>query len=81
MENFEIKDLQNKVVVITGAGGVICGGLAHAIAKNGAKVALLDLNLAAAQRLPTKSLPRAASQKLTLATFWTKQASKKLARA
>lgn len=51
MENFEIKDLQNKVVVITGAGGVICGGLAHAIAENGAKVALLDLNLAAAQKV------------------------------
>ena len=40
---FEI-DLKNKVVVITGAGGVICSHLAKAIAKCGAKVALLDLN-------------------------------------
>ena len=42
---------QDKVVVITGAGGVLCGGLAEPIAKCGAKVALLDLNLAAAQKV------------------------------
>lgn len=40
---FEI-DLKDKVVVVTGAGGVICSSLAKAIAKCGAKVALLDLN-------------------------------------
>ena len=45
---FEI-DLKDKVVVVTGAGGIICSYLAHAIAKCGAKVALLDLNKAAAQ--------------------------------
>jgi len=37
-------DLKNKVVVVTGAGGVICSHLAKAIAKCGAKVALLDLS-------------------------------------
>jgi NAD(P)-dependent dehydrogenase (short-subunit alcohol dehydrogenase family) len=42
-------NLDGKVVVITGAGGVICGALAKAVASNGAKVALLDLNLEAAQ--------------------------------
>ena len=47
---FEIKDLNGKVVVVTGAGGVICSHLATAIALNGAKVALLDLNKEAAQR-------------------------------
>ena len=47
---FEIKDLKNKVVVVTGAGGIICSHLATAIALNGAKVALLDLNVAAAQK-------------------------------
>lgn len=41
-------DLNNKVVVITGAGGVICSHLAKAIAKCGAKVCLLDLNLESA---------------------------------
>lgn len=40
---FEI-DLKDKVVVITGAGGVICSHLAKAIAMNGAKVCLLDLS-------------------------------------
>lgn len=44
-------DLKGKVVVITGAGGVICGGLAKAIAKQGAKVALLDINYNAASKL------------------------------
>ena len=42
-------DLKDKVVVVTGAGGIICSYLANAIAKCGAKVALLDLNKAAAQ--------------------------------
>ncbi|TCT15525.1 NAD(P)-dependent dehydrogenase (short-subunit alcohol dehydrogenase family) [Natranaerovirga pectinivora] len=41
-------DLKDKVVVITGAGGVLCGMFAKALAKTGAKVALLDLNLDAA---------------------------------
>ena len=43
-------NLDNKVVVITGAGGVICSHLAKALASCGAKVALLDLNLEAAQK-------------------------------
>lgn len=41
-------NLNNKVVVITGAGGVICSHIAKAIAKCGAKVCLLDLNLESA---------------------------------
>ena len=36
--------LKEKIVVITGAGGVICSTLAKAIASKGAKVMLLDLN-------------------------------------
>lgn len=40
----EVKDLKGKVVVITGAGGVICSELAKAMAAAGAKVALLDLS-------------------------------------
>lgn len=42
-------DFKDKVVVITGAGGVICATLAKAFANFGAKVALLDLNLEVAQ--------------------------------
>ncbi len=42
-------NLTGKVAVITGAGGVLCSDFAKAIAKCGAKVALLDINLDAAQ--------------------------------
>lgn len=42
-------NLKDKVVVITGAGGLICSMLAEAMAMNGAKVALLDLNEEAAK--------------------------------
>lgn len=37
-------DFTGKVVVITGAGGVLCGDMARAMAQAGAKVAALDLN-------------------------------------
>ncbi len=36
-------DLKGKVAVVTGAGGVLCSMFAKALAANGAKVALLDL--------------------------------------
>ena len=41
--------LSNKVVAITGAGGVICSAFAKELAKHGAKVALLDINYDAAK--------------------------------
>ena len=42
-------DLSEKVAVITGAGGVICSEFARALAECGAKVALLDIDAAAAK--------------------------------
>lgn len=42
-------NLKDKVAVITGAGGILCGMFAEVAAKAGAKVAVLDLNLEAAQ--------------------------------
>ena len=36
-------DIKNKVVAITGGAGVLCAGMAKALAARGAKVALLDL--------------------------------------
>ncbi len=39
----------SKVVVITGAGGVLCSSFAKALAKQGHKIALLDLNEEAAK--------------------------------
>lgn len=44
-------DLNGKVAVVTGAGGVLCGMFAKALAACGAKVALLDLNEAAAGQI------------------------------
>ena len=43
-------DLSNKIVAITGAGGIICSEFAKALAECGAKVALLDINYDAAKK-------------------------------
>ena len=42
-------DIAGKVAVVTGAGGVLCGMFAKALAQAGAKVAVLDLNPEAAK--------------------------------
>lgn len=44
-------DFTGKVVVVTGAGGVLCGTMAKAFAQAGAKVAALDLNEEAVKAL------------------------------
>ena len=44
-------DLGGKVVVITGAGGVLCSGFAKTAAACNAKVAVLDLNLDASKKV------------------------------
>ena len=44
-------DFGGKVVVVTGAGGLICGAMARAFAQSGAKVACLDLNEEAVKKL------------------------------
>ena len=44
-------DFKDKVVVVTGAGGLICGAMARAFAQSGAKVAALDLNEEAVKKL------------------------------
>ena len=43
--------LKNQVAVVTGGGGVLCGDFAKALARQGVKVAVLDLNEAAAQKV------------------------------
>ena len=43
-------DLKDKVAVITGGGGVLCSMFAKALGECGAKIAVLDLNLEAAQK-------------------------------
>ena len=44
-------DLKDKVAVVTGAGGVLISEFARALAACGAKVALLDINAEAAERI------------------------------
>lgn len=44
-------NLSDKIIAITGAGGVICGEFARALAACGAKVALLDINFDAAKKI------------------------------
>jgi NAD(P)-dependent dehydrogenase (short-subunit alcohol dehydrogenase family) len=45
---FSVKD---KIIAITGGGGVLCGTMAKALAEGGAKVAVLDLSEPAAARV------------------------------
>jgi NAD(P)-dependent dehydrogenase (short-subunit alcohol dehydrogenase family) len=44
-------DVQDKVAVVTGGGGVLCGELSRALGARGVKVAVLDLRLEAAQEV------------------------------
>jgi NAD(P)-dependent dehydrogenase (short-subunit alcohol dehydrogenase family) len=43
--------LAGKVAVVTGGGGVLCGTMSRALARAGAKVAVLDIFLEAAQKV------------------------------
>ena len=43
-------NLNRKTAVVTGAGGVLCSAFAKTLARAGARVALLDLNLESAQK-------------------------------
>lgn len=43
-------NLKGKTAVVTGGGGVLCSSFAQAVAASGAKVAVLDLNGAAAKK-------------------------------
>ena len=42
-------DIKDKTIVITGGGGVLCGTMARALAREGARVAVLDINETAAR--------------------------------
>ena len=51
MKNPINTDLSGKTAVVTGAGGVLCSVFSKALAAAGAKVALLDLNETAAEKV------------------------------
>ncbi len=48
---FNHNNLNSRVAVITGGGGVLCGGFAKDLARQGVKVAILDLRLEAAEKV------------------------------
>jgi len=58
--------LEGQVAVLTGGGGVLCGAMARALTRAGARVALLDIDIAAARavadELSAKDLPAMAVQ-------------------
>jgi NAD(P)-dependent dehydrogenase (short-subunit alcohol dehydrogenase family) len=64
--NPHFKELQDKVVVITGGGGVLGSTMAMALAEQGARVAILDLRMEQAQRV-AESIEAKGGQALGLA--------------
>jgi NAD(P)-dependent dehydrogenase (short-subunit alcohol dehydrogenase family) len=50
----EMFSLEDKVVVLTGAGGTLVGEMAKTVAACGAKVAVLDLNIESAEAIANK---------------------------
>ncbi|AWX43684.1 2,3-dihydro-2,3-dihydroxybenzoate dehydrogenase [Flagellimonas maritima] len=51
MEDTKYRELKNKVVVITGGGGILCSTLARSLGAQNAKVAVLDLKEEVAQEV------------------------------
>jgi NAD(P)-dependent dehydrogenase (short-subunit alcohol dehydrogenase family) len=49
----QLFNLQDSVAVLTGGGGVLCATMSKALAQAGARVAVLDINLEAAQKVVT----------------------------
>jgi NAD(P)-dependent dehydrogenase (short-subunit alcohol dehydrogenase family) len=47
----DLFDLSGKVIAVTGGAGVLCGAISRALAKGGAKVAILDLQKDHAEKL------------------------------
>ena len=47
----ELFNLEDKVVVATGGGGVLVGAMARALAQTGARIAVLDISEEAALRV------------------------------
>lgn len=57
---FKHENLKGKVAVVTGGGGVLCAAFAKTLAKQGCKVAVLDLNEEATKNVLMKSMQTAA---------------------
>ncbi len=50
----QLFSIQDSVAVLTGGGGVLCSTMSKALALAGAKVAVLDINLGAAQKVASE---------------------------
>ena len=48
------EEFKNKVVVITGGGGILCSTMAEALAREGARIAMLDLKTENAVKVAAK---------------------------
>jgi len=53
-KNQNLFDISGKCIVITGGGGILCSEMAKALATNGAKVAVWDINQKAAEKVVEK---------------------------
>ncbi len=50
----ELYDISGRVAVVTGGAGVLCATICRALARSGAKVAVLDINAQAAEELASE---------------------------
>ena len=74
-------DLSDKIVAITGAGGVICSEFARALAECGAKVALLDVNFDAAKKVADEIGENAFAVRCNLTKTRSEKPKKKLSKS
>jgi NAD(P)-dependent dehydrogenase (short-subunit alcohol dehydrogenase family) len=71
-------DLTGKTAVVTGAGGVLCSEFSKALAACGASVALLDINLEAAQKYADEIVASGGKAKAYKANILDKEAVDKV---
>lgn len=63
-------DFTGKTVVVTGAGGILCGTMANAFAQAGARVAALDLNEKSVNAyVPLTKIPAYSAAKAGISNF------------
>ena len=63
-QNVLSTNLSGKVAVVTGAGGVLCGALAKALARAGAKVALLNRSMEKTEKYTEEILAEGGTAKV-----------------
>lgn len=69
-------DLKDEIIAVTGGGGVLMGAFSEALAKCGARIAILDYNEESAKALLKKLSTRAEKQSPSRQIALTKKALK-----